>query len=183
MAADGRDPYQTLGVRRDASDNEVRSAYRRLAQLHHPDHNGGSPEAARRFEAIQAAYARIRELRERAAPVADSPPAGGGRRFDAEAEARMADLERKVREAHLARERAMRAAREAAEPPPRPSDEELGYVHTDDSFTKILADARDEISQRFTEARTHPAAQRVADLIDELAAKISRDGTGRRDDD
>jgi len=37
-----RDPYQTLGVDAGASDAELHAAYRRMVQLHHPDHNGGS---------------------------------------------------------------------------------------------------------------------------------------------
>jgi molecular chaperone DnaJ len=65
MAQRAGDPYQVLGVGREASDQEVRSAYRRLVQLHHPDHNGGSAESERRFEEVQEAYARIRELRAR----------------------------------------------------------------------------------------------------------------------
>jgi hypothetical protein len=95
----------------------------------------------------------------------------------------MADLEREVREAHAAREAAQRAAREATERaareaperaardrPGRPSDEELGYVTTDDSFGKIIADVVDEIGDRLSGAREHPAAKRVADMIDRLDA-------------
>ena len=36
-------------------DDELHAAYRHLVQLHHPDHNNGSPESARRFEAVQEA--------------------------------------------------------------------------------------------------------------------------------
>ncbi|MGH2893528.1 MAG: J domain-containing protein, partial [Solirubrobacteraceae bacterium] len=57
------DPYQTLGVATSATDAELRAAYRRLVQLHHPDHNGGSPESALRFEAVQEAYAEARRRR------------------------------------------------------------------------------------------------------------------------
>ncbi|MGO9883725.1 MAG: J domain-containing protein, partial [Solirubrobacteraceae bacterium] len=57
------DPYATLGVSPGASDAELRAAYRRLVQLHHPDHNGGSAESALRFEEVQNAYARVRQLR------------------------------------------------------------------------------------------------------------------------
>ena len=56
------DPYTVLGVEPGVSDEELRSAYRRLVQLHHPDHNNGSAEAARRFEAVQEAWAEIRRL-------------------------------------------------------------------------------------------------------------------------
>jgi len=69
-------------------------------------------------------------------------------------EQRLADLERDLREkARAARERAQRAAREAAaaaaskaKRPDRPSDEELGYIKTDDSLGKILADGLDEVA-------------------------------------
>ncbi|MGZ4313442.1 MAG: hypothetical protein ACXVR1_15185, partial [Solirubrobacteraceae bacterium] len=55
----------------------------------------------------------------------------------------------------------------------RPSDEELGYVTTDDSLSKILDDAASELSERFSEARDSPAGHRVSDLIDELASKLT----------
>jgi len=182
MAAPSGDPYATLGVRRDASDTEVRIAYRRLVQLHHPDHNGGSAESARRFEEVQEAYNRIRQLRGSAvgAPPRSAPPRSAPRRpapprpgppppTDADGEARLAKMEREIREAHLARKRAQRAAREAAaEKAERPSDEELGYVTTDDSFSKIFADARSELAELFSEGRKHPLAKRLTDLIDEL---------------
>ena len=173
MAASERDPYKTLGVKPGASDHELHSAYRRLVQLHHPDHNHGSPDSARRFEEIQDAYGRVKELRGRSPRSSQPPPTAG---FDPEAEARLADLERQVHEAHQARERARQAARDAAaETEHRPSDEELGYVRTDDSFSKLLDDAAAEIAERFADARRHPATRRVADLIDELASKVGRE--------
>ncbi len=138
------DPYEVLGVSPRASDAEIRAAYRRLVQLHHPDHNGGSLEAARRFEQVQDAYSAILASR-REPPKPASPPVTG----DPDLEARVADLERQVREAHAAREQARRAAREAAaHAAPRATDEELGYVTTEDSFGKVLADALDELAAR-----------------------------------
>lgn len=60
---DGRDPYVTLGVSPEASDADLRRAYRRLARLHHPDHNSGSQAAASRFAGIHAAYEAVQGLR------------------------------------------------------------------------------------------------------------------------
>jgi len=170
-----RDPYEILGLSPGASDDEVHSAYRRLVQVHHPDHNGGSAESTRRFEEIQRAYVEIRDRRE-ASPRADrTPPRTSA---DPDLDVRLADLERELRQARAARERAERAAREAATPGfKRPSDEELGYVTTDDSLGKIVADARSELSDRLGETRDHPVGRRLADLIDELAAKF---GAGPR---
>jgi type IV secretory pathway VirB10-like protein len=190
MARSSRDPYEVLGVSRDASDGELHSSYRRLVQIHHPDHNGGSVEAARRFEEIQDAYAQITRMRKATPdPTRARTRAGQSPRArqapppptpDPEVESRMADLERQVREAHLARERARRAAAEAAaRTERRPSDEELGYFKTDDSFSKLLDDARAELSGRFAQARHHPATRRVTDLIDELAAKLSGESAPR----
>ena len=49
------DHYDTLGVRRDASGDEIRGAYRKLASRWHPDRND-APDAQERFVAIQTAY-------------------------------------------------------------------------------------------------------------------------------
>jgi hypothetical protein len=166
-----RDPYRVLGVARSASSEELHDAYRRLVKLHHPDHNGGSAESARRFEEIQEAYDRVRGLRAAPPRQRATPP------HDASVESRMADLERELREAQTARDRARRAARDAVrDASGRPSDEQLGYVTTDDSFTKILADVREEVSDRLAGAREHPAVRRVADIIEGLDELTSRFG-------
>jgi curved DNA-binding protein CbpA len=181
MAASRPDPYQTLGVRPDATDDEVRAAYRRLVQLHHPDHNRGSADATRRFEEVQQAYATITEARQRAPHARQTGPRPTGPRPtpDPDVESRLADLERQVRVAHDAREKARRAAREAAaRTERRPTDEELGYVTTDDTFSKVLADARDELAAWLSEERSRPAAKRVADVVDELASKLSGERGG-----
>ena len=163
-------PYQVLGVAPSVSDDELRSAYHRLVQLYHPDHNAGSPESARRFEEVQDAYAQIRQMRRAAPGDGRLPPRPTA---DPGVDSRMADLERELRDARLARERAQRAAREAAaHSTRRPSDEELGYVTTDDSFAKILADARSEVSDLLSKGREHPRVMRVNDLIDELVSKL-----------
>lgn len=173
MAAPSPDPYQLLGVSPGATDDELHAAYRRLVQIHHPDHNHGSAESARRFNEIQRVYSQIREQRERA-PGADDPPPRVT--LDPDVDARLADLERELREARAARDRARRAAREAsAASHNRPSEEELGYVTTDDSLAKILADARAEMADRLGQAREHPVGKRVAEQIDQLAAKLTGD--------
>jgi len=49
------DPYQTLGVARNASQDDIRKAYRKLAKQHHPDLNPGSAKAEELFKKIAAA--------------------------------------------------------------------------------------------------------------------------------
>jgi DnaJ-class molecular chaperone len=51
-----RDPYQILGVRREASAPDIKSAYRKLAKKLHPDANKTDPTAAARFAELNAAY-------------------------------------------------------------------------------------------------------------------------------
>lgn len=52
-----KDYYKTLGVKRDASDKEIKSAYRKLARKFHPDVNPNNPEADKQFKDINEAYA------------------------------------------------------------------------------------------------------------------------------
>ncbi|MBQ9967552.1 MAG: DnaJ domain-containing protein [Oscillospiraceae bacterium] len=55
-----RDPFEVLGIPRDASDDEIKSAYRKLAKRYHPDLNPGDPSAAQRMHEVNEAYERIR---------------------------------------------------------------------------------------------------------------------------
>lgn len=54
------DPYKVLGVSRDASDDEIKQAYRRLAKQYHPDRNPGDTAAAKKMQQINAAYEQIK---------------------------------------------------------------------------------------------------------------------------
>lgn len=51
-----RDPYEVLGVKRDASDAEIKKAYRRLAKNLHPDVRPDDAKLAERFKEVSAAY-------------------------------------------------------------------------------------------------------------------------------
>jgi molecular chaperone DnaJ len=51
-----KDYYQVLGVPRNASPGEIKKAYRKLAQQHHPDANAGDAAAEERFKEVSAAY-------------------------------------------------------------------------------------------------------------------------------
>ena len=54
------DPYKVLGVSPDASDEEIKRAYRKLAKQYHPDLNPGDAEAARKMQQVNAAYDQIK---------------------------------------------------------------------------------------------------------------------------
>ncbi|HEX5194248.1 MAG TPA: J domain-containing protein [Solirubrobacteraceae bacterium] len=207
------DPYKVLGIPHSATDAEIRAAYRRQVQLHHPDHNGGSAESTRRFEQVQEAYALILRL-DRGASSATSrasarqsqgpttPPQAAP--SDPGLEQRLADLERELaaqraakqqaaREAERIRADALRQAREATRATgERASDEDLGYVTTDDSISAILDDAAEQWSKRLMgdaddDGEREPVNERLADLLDDLGARLrgERPGAGdrRRDED
>lgn len=55
-----RDPYEVLGVPRSASEDEIKTAYRRLAKKYHPDLNPGDPTAAQKMNEVNEAYDRIK---------------------------------------------------------------------------------------------------------------------------
>ena len=54
------DPYKVLGLEPNASDEEIKKAYRRLAKKYHPDLNPGDAEAARKMKEVNAAYEQIK---------------------------------------------------------------------------------------------------------------------------
>ena len=50
------DFYDTLGISREASDNDIKSAYRKLAMKYHPDRNQGDASAEQKFKDVSQAY-------------------------------------------------------------------------------------------------------------------------------
>ena len=61
------DPYSILGVSRDATDEEIKKAYRRLSRKYHPDANINNPnkaQAEEKFKEIQQAYDQIMKERD-----------------------------------------------------------------------------------------------------------------------
>ena len=64
------DPYKVLGVSPDASDEEIKRAYRALAKKYHPDLNPGDETAAKKMQQVNAAYEQIKnpEKAQRSAP-------------------------------------------------------------------------------------------------------------------
>lgn len=61
-----RDPYEVLGVKRDATAEQIRSAYRKLAKASHPDLHPGDQAAAERFKEISAANELLADAEKRA---------------------------------------------------------------------------------------------------------------------
>ena len=89
-----KDLYAVLGVGRDASEKELRAAYRKLARRYHPDVNPGNAEAEERFKEINAAYEVLSDADSRrkyerhgdqwehADQIEEMQRRGGGRPFD-----------------------------------------------------------------------------------------------------
>src|SRR3954451_10133079 len=61
-----RDPYEVLGVRREASDDDIKKAYRSLARKYHPDRNPGDKQAEAQFKEVQDAYDVLSDKKKRA---------------------------------------------------------------------------------------------------------------------
>jgi molecular chaperone DnaJ len=81
-----RDYYEVLGVGRDANDQQIKSAYRKLALNHHPDRNPGDKSAEEKFKEAAEAYAVLADAQKRAAydrfGHAAVSGAAGGQGFD-----------------------------------------------------------------------------------------------------
>jgi DnaJ-class molecular chaperone len=103
-------PYEVLGVKPDASADEIRKSYRKLAKQFHPDLNPGKPEAEERFKAVSAAYDLLSDPEKRARydrgeideSGAERPPrsyyrsyaeGAAGRKYQPEGEMDLGDLE------------------------------------------------------------------------------------------
>ncbi|PSW05034.1 molecular chaperone DnaJ, partial [Photobacterium rosenbergii] len=62
-----RDFYEVLGVSRDASERDIKKAYKRLAMKFHPDRNQGDEQAAEKFKEVKTAYEILTDPQKKAA--------------------------------------------------------------------------------------------------------------------
>lgn len=91
-----RDYYETLGLSRGASEQELKSAFRRLAKEFHPDRNPGDSSAEVRFKEVNEAYEVLKDPQKRAAydqfGHAAFEHGGGGRGFGPDFASSMSDI-------------------------------------------------------------------------------------------
>ncbi len=78
-----KDFYKSLGVASDASDSEIKKAYRRLAKDLHPDKNPGDAKAEQRFKEVSEAYSVLSDAEQRKEYDAVRTMSHGGARFTA----------------------------------------------------------------------------------------------------
>ncbi len=71
------DPYRILGVGKNASEDEIKKAYRKLARQYHPDRNAGNKQAEERFKEISQAHDILSDADKRKAYDRGSGPLGG----------------------------------------------------------------------------------------------------------
>lgn len=76
------DPFEVLGIPRDATEDQIKTAFRKLAMQYHPDRNPGDAAAEEKFKQVNAAYEELKDPERRAAAQARS--AGRYARFDFE---------------------------------------------------------------------------------------------------
>ena len=84
MAADVKDFYKTLGVNKDASQDEIKKAFRKLARKYHPDLNPGDKNAEQKFKEANEAYEVLSDAKKRAEydQFGSSPFGAGGQGFE-----------------------------------------------------------------------------------------------------
>jgi molecular chaperone DnaJ len=92
--ASKQDYYETLGLARGATEDEIRKSYRRLARKHHPDLNPGDKASEERFKKVQEAYDVLSDEKKRKVydqygfysdnmpPQTGPPPGSGGMGFE-----------------------------------------------------------------------------------------------------
>ena len=62
-----KDFYEILGVQRNASDDDIKKSYRKLAMKYHPDRNKDDKESERKFKEVSAAYEILKDTEKRSA--------------------------------------------------------------------------------------------------------------------
>ena len=146
--------YTILGVPRNATPDEIKKAYRRLAMKYHPDHNPGDPLATKQFQKIQEAYSILSDPAKRTAYDWDMPDDG------AKSSSQSASREREEARRRAEKQRRQENARRKAEEARRNEEEARRREYARQRAEEARREAEENRRREYTRQKAKEEARR-----------------------